>query len=116
MGGSSSKTSTGGGRKPRPGGAGVDGRDNCPTKFKAIISAPARGLSPRRVARSIPRPHDNPLSRIAGRPDGCGTTVGSLTGIPDLDVLIRCLEAGVTYRAYVESVAGGRVDVTVIRQ
>ena len=37
-------------------------------------------------------------------------------GIPDLDVLIRCLEVGVAYRAYVESVAGGRVDVTVIQQ
>jgi hypothetical protein len=42
-------------------------------------------------------------------------TVGSLAGIPNLATLIRCLDQGVAYRAYVDRVDGGRIDVTVVR-
>lgn len=44
-----------------------------------------------------------------------GATVGSLTAIPDLDVLIECLRTE-AYRAHVDSVTSGRVDVTIIKQ
>jgi hypothetical protein len=44
------------------------------------------------------------------------TPVGTLAGVPNLAVLIQCLEAGVEYMAYVSAVSGGRVDVTVTRQ
>jgi hypothetical protein len=45
-----------------------------------------------------------------------GAIVGSLAAIPDLDVLIQCIRSHVAYRAHVDSVAGGRVDVTVVKQ
>jgi hypothetical protein len=45
-----------------------------------------------------------------------GAIMGSLMGIPDLAKLKECVKSGVRYRAHVEAVAGGRVDVTVIRR
>lgn len=115
MGGSSPKSSNRGSRKPRTGGTGPEGRDGCPKKFKTVISGPARGLEPGAWLDVILDRTSTP-SRVVLIDLAGGAIVGSLTGIPDLDMLIQCLEAGVGYRAYVESVAGGRVDVTVIQQ
>lgn len=114
MGGSDSK-STSASRKPRSGERGAGTRDSCPRKFKTIITSPARGLVPGAWLDVILDRNSAP-SRVVLIDLASSAVVGSLTGIPNLDVLIRCLEAGVAYRGYVESVAGGRVDVTVIQQ
>lgn len=46
-----------------------------------------------------------------------GDVVGTLAGVPRLNDLVRCiLHEGEEYRALVEAVQGGRVDVTVTRQ
>lgn len=113
MGGSSTKSSTSR-RKARAAGTGGEG-DGCPTKLKAIITSPARGISP---GAWLDVTLDQTLAppRVVLFDLTSGNIVGSLTGIPDLDVLIRCLQNDVSYRAYVEGVTGGRVDVTVIKQ
>lgn len=115
MGGSSSKSSTSGGRKPGSGGTGGESRDNCPRKIKTVITSPARGLAPGSWL-DVTLDHNSTPPRVILIDLASGAAVGSLAGIPNLDVLIRCLQAGVAYRAYVESVTGGRVDVTVIQQ
>lgn len=111
--GGSTTTNTGrkNARAAQPGG----GRDDCPLKLRAVITSPASGVSPGTwLEVKLDRTSTPPrvvLFDLAG-----GTIVGSLTGIPDLDVLIRCLENGVDYRAYTDAVAGGRIDVTVVKQ
>ena len=91
------------------------GGDDCPLKLRAVITGPASGVSPGTwLEVKLDRTSSPPrvvLFDLAG-----GSVVGSLTGIPDLDVLIRCLENGVDYRAYTDAVVGGRIDVTVVKQ
>ena len=41
--------------------------------------------------------------------------VGSLVGLPDLPVLIRCLQDGVTYEATVTEVSGPQISAVVTR-
>jgi len=114
MGGSSRKLggkSTG--AKPRGNGAGED--DKCPKRLSAAVTAPAPGISPGawlevELDRTT-QPNRVVLFDLASR-----AIVGSLAGIPGLNVLIECLESGVEYRAYVDNVVGGRVDITVVQQ
>ena len=103
--------------KPPKKGAAVQvagsGQD-CPSRLATVVSGPARGISKGswlevRVDRSGAGP------RVILVDDVTGSTVGSLAGIPNLAVLMRCLEDGVPYRALVDHVDGGRIDVTVIK-
>lgn len=98
-------------RSPAPGvGSGQD----CPSRIATIISGPATGIARGEWL-------DVQVDRTGGRPrvvlvdEVTSETVGSLAGIPDLATLIRCLDQGVHYRAYVDSVDGGRIDITVVR-
>ena len=114
MGGSSTKTTSG--RKRGQAAQSGGGVDDCPLKLRAVVTGPASGISPGawlevKLDRTSAPPRVVLLDLAGG-----GTIVGSLTGIPDLDVIIRCLENGVDYRAYTDSVAGGRIDVTVVKQ
>ncbi|MGZ8287095.1 MAG: hypothetical protein ACXW27_11995 [Allosphingosinicella sp.] len=111
MGGSTTKGS--GGRRRGTGTGGQD--DGCPPKIKAVITGPAGGISPG-AWLGVALDQAPPPPRVVLFDITTKTIVGSLTGIPNLDVLIRCLQDGVEYRAHVENVAGGRVDVTVIKQ
>ncbi len=112
MGGSTTTNST---KKKRRAAQSGGGGDDCPLKLRAVITGPASGVSPGTwLEVKLDRTSSPPrvvLFDLAG-----GSIVGSLTGIPDLDVLIRCLENGVDYRAYTDTVAGGRIDVTVVKQ
>ncbi len=112
MGGSTTTNSTR--KKGRAARLGGDG-DDCPLKLRAVITGPASGVSPGTwLEVKLDRTSLPPrvlLSDLASN-----AIVGSLTGIPNLDVLIRCLENGVDYRAYTDAVAGGRIDVTVVKQ
>jgi len=113
MGGSSTTTNSGRkkGRTTLSGGGGGD----CPHKLRAAISGPAAGIGPGSwLEVKLDRTSSPP--RIVLLDLASGTIVGSLTGIPDLDVLIRCLENGVDYRAYTDAVVGGRIDVTLVKQ
>lgn len=57
------------------------------------------------------------IDRSGGQPrvilidEVTGVTVGSLAGVPNLAILIRCLEDGVPYRAIVDRVDGGRAKL-----
>lgn len=86
----------------------------CPSRISTVVSGPAGGITAGDWL-------DVRLDRTAGPAriilvdQVTQTPVGSLAGIPDLATLIRCLENAVAYRAYVDRVDGGRIDVTVIR-
>lgn len=116
MGGSSSG---GPGRRPgtrRPrGGGGDNGPDGCPYKITASVSAPAPGI----VAGTwlhVELDRSVVPSRVLVFDPAARAVVGSIAGIPNLNVLIDCLTRGVEYRAYVDHVSGGRVDITIVRQ
>jgi hypothetical protein len=108
MGGSEAKLP---GKVPvaRPG----SGQD-CPSRFTTIVSGPADGIIRGawlevRVDRSGVQPRVVLVDEITS------AIVGSLAGVPNLAILIRCLEEGVPYRAIVDHVDGGRVDITVLQ-
>jgi hypothetical protein len=87
---------------------------DCPSRLTTVISGPAAGITKGswlqvRVDRSGGGP------RVILVDEVTNTTVGSLAGVPNLAVLIRCLDEGVPYRALVDHVDGGRIDVTVIQ-
>ena len=112
MGGSTTTNSV---RKKRRAVQSGGGGDDCPVKLRAVITGPASGVSPGTwLEVKLDRTSSPP--RVVLFDLASGTIVGSLTGLPDLDVLIRCLENGVDYRAYTDAVAGGRIDVTVVKQ
>ncbi len=112
MGGSSTTNSIR--RKARPTQSG-GGSDDCPVKLRAVITSPASGIGPGTwLEVKLDRTSSPP--RVVLFDLAAGTVVGSLTGIPNLDVLIRCLEDGVDYRAYTDAVSGGRIDVTIVKQ
>ena len=92
---------------------GGSGRD-CPSRLTTVVSGPAAGITKGswlevRVDRGAGGP------RVILVDEVTSATVGSLAGVPNLAVLIRCLEDGVPYRALVDNVDGGRIDVTVIQ-
>lgn len=89
------------------------GRD-CPSRLTTIVSGPAEGIAKGswldvRVERSGGQPRVILIDEVTG------VIVGSLAGVPNLAILIRCLEDGVPYRAIVDRVDGGRVEVTVLQ-
>jgi len=108
MGGADSKP-----KKKVPGAGPGSGRD-CPTRFTTIVTGPAEGITKGawldvRIDRSSGQP------RVVLIDEVTNATVGSLAGVPNLAILIRCLEDGVTYRAIVDHVDGGRIDITVLQ-
>ena len=113
MGGSS--TNSGGVRRtgaaPRPEGPASE--DRCPVRFRAVVTGPAAGI----VAGSWLEVQLQPTSpsRVIFVDVSSGSIVGSLTAVPNLDLFIDCLRDH-RYRAYVDGVVGGRVDVTVVKQ
>ena len=99
-------------RTAPPGGP-ASGQD-CPARLNTVIVGPVAGITKGnwldvRVDRS------GSQSRVVLVDEVTGATVGSLAGVPNLAILIRCLEAGVTYRAIVDDVSGGRIDITVLQ-
>ncbi len=113
--------SGGGGSSGRPsgigGGGGGGGRplDPCPLRLRTTVLGPAAGLVAGTWLELM-------LDRSAGQPKivlvelVSNAAVGALGAVPDLDILINCIDTGVEYRAYVDSVSGGRVEITVVRQ
>jgi len=92
-----------------------EGRDKCPKKLKAVVTGPALGIATgARLEVTLDSTSSPP--RVVLVDPTSNSIVGSLAGIPNLDVLLGCLENGVGYRAFVDSVDGGRVDVTVTQQ
>lgn len=108
MGGSDAKPT-----KKGPAAGVVSGQD-CPSRLTTVVSGPTTGITKGswlqvRVDRNAGGP------RVILVDEVTGATVGSLAGVPNLAMLIRCLDDGVPYRALVDHVDGGRIDVTVIR-
>lgn len=102
--------------KPTKGDPAAKGgsRQECPSRLTTVVSGPAAGITKGswlevRVERSGGGP------RVILVDEVTGVTIGSLAGVPNLAVLIRCLDDGVPYRALVDQVDGGRIDVTVIQ-
>jgi hypothetical protein len=94
--------------------AGVGLGHDCPSRLTTVISGPAAGIIKGswlevRVDRS------GGVPRVILVDEVMGATVGSLAGVPNLAVLIRCLDDGVPYRALVDYVDGGRIDITVVQ-
>lgn len=102
-------------RRKRLGGDGGQPDDRCPIKFRAVITGPAAGIMPGTWLDLVLDQTSAP-PRVVFTDVASGAIVGSLAAVPNLDVLIECLRSQVEYRAHVESVDGGKVDVTVIRQ
>lgn len=97
------------------GGAGGPGGLECPLKISAVVTGPAPGITAGSwLEVQLDTSTDPP--RVTLLDPAAGVTVGSISGIPGLNILIQCLNGGVSYRAYVDKVDGGRVDVTLVRQ
>ncbi len=88
-------------------------RDPCPDRIPANVTGPVRGIT---VNSWLEVELDGEAPSVVFVDPVTGEKVGSLAGIRRLADLIRCLERGITYRAYVDAVSGGRVEVTVTRQ
>jgi hypothetical protein len=94
--------------------AGLGSGQDCPSRLTTIVAGPAEGITKGawldvRIDRSGGR------TRVVLVDGVTNATVGSLAGVPNLAILIRCLEGGVPYRAIVDHVDGGRIDVTVLQ-
>lgn len=88
---------------------------DCPQRMSTVISGPATGIIKGSWLQvSVDRSGGAP--RVILTDEVTGVTVGSLAGIPNLATLIRCLDDGITYRALVDDVQGGRIDVTINRE
>lgn len=93
---------------------GVGSGQDCPARLSTVVAGPAEGITKGtwldvRVDRSGEQPRVVLVDVVTN------ATVGSLAGVPNLAILIRCLEDGVPYRAIVDHVDGGRIDVTVVQ-
>lgn len=100
----------------RSGSSGVSGGGNeCPVSIRTSIAGPTdeivEGSWLLVQLDATTDPH-----RVVLIDEVSAKIVGALAGVPNLPLLIRCLDEGVSYRAYVEAVDGGRVDVTLARQ
>jgi len=94
--------------------AGLGSGQDCASRLTTVISGPAAGITKGawlevRIDKNGGRP------RVVLVDEVSLATVGSLAGVPNLAILIRCLEAGVRYRAIVDHVDGGRIDITVVQ-
>lgn len=101
-------------RSPQP-DDGQGGGDDCPTKVRASITGPSDQI----VEGSWLEVHldrSTEPARVVVFDAVAGEIVGALAGVPNLALLMRCLERGVDYLAYVEGVDGGRIDVILARQ
>lgn len=88
----------------------------CPDSLEATLTGPAEGIVPNSWL-DVVVDESGPSPRVLVVDPPTGRTVGSLAGVPRLSDLVRCiLREGEEYRAFVESVEGGRVDVAVTRQ
>jgi hypothetical protein len=88
---------------------------NCPASLNASVAGPTTGIVQGswldvQLDRSTNPPRAVLVDMVSGQ------IVGALMGVPNLALLLRCLEQGVAYRAYVAAVAGGRIDITLARQ
>lgn len=88
---------------------------SCPKALPAIVTGPAPGIVPSSwldvvLVGTPASPSVVVVDPVTGKP------VGSLAGVSGLARLVRCILDGETYRAYVDSVSGGRVAVTVTLQ
>ncbi len=91
---------------------GDEGQVVCPKRLKAVVMGPAPGIATgARLEVSLDKTTAPP--RVILVDPTSSSTVGSIAGIPELDRLLDCLERGVSYRAFVDRVDGGRVDVTI---
>lgn len=88
----------------------------CPDILEATLTGPAQGIVPNSwLDVAVDDAGTSP--RVLVVDPLTGETVGTLAGVPRLHDLVRCiLHEGEEYRAFVEAVDGGRVDVTVTRQ
>lgn len=87
----------------------------CPETIRVVLSGPVEGIVPNSwLDVFVDRSEGSP--RVLVRDPTTGNVVGAIAGIPQLSVLVRCIEDGVEYQALVTSVDGGRVDVTVTKQ
>jgi hypothetical protein len=91
------------------------GGSNCPASMNASIAGPTAAIVQGswldvNLDRST-NPHRAVLVDTIS-----GQIVGALMGVPNLALLLKCLEDGVAYRAYVAAVVGGRMDVMLVRQ
>jgi hypothetical protein len=94
---------------------GVAGGSNCPASINASIAGPTAGIVRGSwldvtLDQSV-NPHRAVLVDSVS-----GQIVGALMGVPNLALLLKCLEEGVAYRGYVAAVVGGRMDVMLVRQ
>ena len=87
---------------------------DCPSRLTTVITGPAAGITKGawlevRMDKSGGQPRVVLVDEVLARYGG------SLAGVPNLAILMRCLEAGVPYRAIVDHVDGGRIDITVVQ-
>ena len=116
MGGSSSSSRRRKRSGTRPRGQGGDDSANpCPPKIATSITGPAPGIAAG-TWLDVQLDKTSTPNRVLVYDPSARAVVGSIAGIPDLHVLIDCLNNGVQYRAYVDQVVGGRVDITLVRQ
>lgn len=106
-----------GGSDPKPTKAapvgGIATGQDCPSRISTVVMGPAPGIA-KGTWLGVQLDQTGGQPRVVLVDEVTNTTVGSVGGVPNLNVLIRCLSDGVSYQAYVDRVDGGRVDVTVI--
>jgi hypothetical protein len=102
--------------KPPKGGAfgGAGSSQDCPQRIATVIAGPIQGIA-NGTWLGVRLDTGQGQKRVVLIDPNSGNVVGALAGLPNLAMLMRCLEDGVSYRAHVDKVDGGRIDVTVIR-
>jgi hypothetical protein len=110
---SSSNSSSNAGSGGHSGGAGD--RAECPPSLRASVTGPTDDIVEGSWLLVTLDKSADPIKAVLVDPVS-GNIVGSLAGVPKLAILIRCLDEGVDYRAYVDKIDGGRVDVSLARQ
>ena len=101
-------------QKPQPDNGDGD-KDDCPKKVRASITGPTDQIVEGSWLEVQLDTATDP-ARVVIFDAATGNIVGALAGIPNLPLLMRCLEQGVEYLAYVEGVDGGRIDIILARQ
>lgn len=89
--------------------------DRCPRSLHASVAGPVQGIAQGTWLDVQLDTTSAPARAILVDPVS-EQVVGALQGVPNLGLLLRCLEAGVLYRAYVSAVVGGRIDLMLARQ
>ncbi len=99
---------------PGSGGGGSAPPDRCPSRLDASVAGPVPGIATGSWLDVVVRGTGAP--RVVLVDSVSGQTVGALSGVPNLAILIECLLNGVVYRAFVTTVSGGRVDIAIVKQ